>query len=49
MPKSMWLLAFTGVILVLQYIPPFDAILMILGASVWPIITVNLAFIGMVS
>ncbi len=49
MPKSLWLLAFTGIVLILQYVPPFDAILMILGASVWPIITVNLAFVGMVS
>ncbi|MCJ9720091.1 hypothetical protein MOV66_02375 [Agrobacterium sp. SHOUNA12C] len=49
MPRSLWLLVFTAVVLILQYVPPLDAILMILGASVWPIITVNLAFAGIVS
>ena len=49
MPRSLWLLVFTAVVLALQYVPPIDAILMILGASVWPIITVNLAFAGIVA
>ncbi|NEI71217.1 hypothetical protein GR212_16690 [Rhizobium lusitanum] len=44
MTKSLWLFAFTWIVLVLQYVPIIGPILMILGASVWPILTINLAF-----
>ena len=44
MTKPLWLFAFTWIVLVLQYVPVIGPILMFLGASVWPILTINVAF-----
>ena len=46
MPRSLWFFAFTAVVYYLQYIPGIDVMLMILLASMWPIVTVNMGFAG---
>jgi len=48
MTKPLWLFAFTLIVLALQYVPIIGPILMFLGASVWPILTINAAFGGIV-
>ncbi|EJZ17316.1 hypothetical protein [Rhizobium sp. Pop5] len=42
----MWFFVFTAVVYYLQHIPGIDAVLMILLASMWPIIAINLGFAG---
>lgn len=47
MTIPIWLFAVSWIVLALQYVPVIGPILMILGASVWPVITINLAFFGL--
>lgn len=48
LPKSLWLFVFAAVVYALQNVPFLDAALMIMMAMFWPIITVNLGFVGIV-
>ncbi|UVC06572.1 hypothetical protein IHQ71_14975 [Rhizobium sp. TH2] len=48
LPKSFWLFVFAAVVYALQNVPFLDAALMMLMAMFWRILTVNLAFIGIV-
>lgn len=46
MPRSLWFFVFTALIFGLQLVPFIGAALMILAASMWPILTINLGFVG---
>ncbi|MCA0257969.1 MAG: hypothetical protein LCH47_15425 [Proteobacteria bacterium] len=46
MPISLWFFVFTAFVFGLQLVPIIGAVLMILGAMIWPILTVNLGFAG---
>lgn len=45
MPKSLWLFVFTAGVYALQTVPGPDAILMVLLASMWPVLTINAGFL----
>jgi hypothetical protein len=47
MPRSLLLFALTGVVYLLQLIPLTGIFLMMMAASLWPTITINLGFIGL--
>jgi len=44
MPQSLWLFVFTAVVYGLQNVPGPDGVLMVLLASMWPLVTVNAGF-----
>ncbi|MBW8298635.1 MAG: hypothetical protein K0M60_03440 [Hydrogenophaga sp.] len=46
MPRSSWFFVFTALVFGLQLVPFVGAVLMILAASMWPLLTVNLGFVG---
>lgn len=44
MPQSLWLFVFTAVVYGLQNVPGPDGVLMVLLASMWPLVTINAGF-----
>jgi len=46
-PVSILLFVFTGVVFLVQHFPPVGVFLMILGAPLWSVITINLGFVLM--
>jgi hypothetical protein len=48
LPKSILLFLFTGVLFLAQHLPVVGVFLMILGAPLWSVVTINLGFLLMV-
>jgi hypothetical protein len=46
-PKSILLFAFTGVLFLVQHLPYVGVLLMVFGAPLWSVVTINLAFLLM--
>ncbi len=47
-PKSILLFLFTGILFLVQHVPYLGVFLMILGAPLWSVVTINLGFLLMV-
>jgi len=48
LPKSVLLFLFTGIVFLVQHVPYIGIFLMILGAPLWSVVTINLGFLLMV-
>lgn len=46
-PKSILLFLFTGIVVLVQHLPIVGVFLMILGAPLWSVVTINLGFLLM--